>query len=542
MLGCRSPQLSFFDAQSLPHCVPADSFYGRMAAVSDVLFPDEDLAMMYCPDNGRPSLPPSLMNGVSLLQFYDNVSDEEAVARTKFDMRWKVALDLPLDFPGFHPTTLTKYRNRVVENEQERYAFDRFITVARAAGFIPDRVTLLTDTTSVKGAGAVQDTYTLLRKGMRKLLKAAGFHLPNKRQGFSRQVQALLERYVDRDCKADIDWADPQQRAAELQVLFEDAEAVLELVTCEAQTDEEVRYLGWLLTKILGDDLVVDDQGQAQIGQGTATDRTISITDPEMRHGRKSEARLFNGFKASVSTDQHSELILDIADVTASGSDGAHLLPIIKRVEAQAGVTVERAIGDGAYGSGKNRAACDNYPGHAVDLVSPLAQPSDPEVDKSAFDIDLDTLTATCPQGHTVTGQRAGKQDGQQLWLFAFPRATCEACPLFKRCVRSKKTGRTVRTRAHETFLQAARLRQQTEEFDLLYRLRAAVERKIAELAQHGLRETRYLGEPKRQLQRLWTGAAMNLRRLFYLAEAQKVDLVLLLSHLPPSMARWAAA
>jgi len=542
MLGSRSPQLSFFDAQSLPHCVPADSFYGRMAAVSDVLFPDEDLAMMYCLDNGRPSLPPSLMNGVSLLQFYDNVSDEEAVARTKFDMRWKVALNLPLDFPGFHPTTLTKYRNRVVENEQERYAFDRFITVARAAGFIPDRVTLLTDTTSVKGAGAVQDTYTLLRKGMRKLLKAAGFHLPNKRQGLSRQIQALLERYVDRDCKADIDWADPQQRAAELQVLFEDAEAVLELVTREAQTDEEVRYLGWLLTKILGDDLVVDDQGQAQIGQGTATDRTISITDPEMRHGRKSEARLFNGFKASVSTDQHSELILDIADVTASGSDGAHLLPIIKRVEAQTGVTVERVIGDGAYGSGKNRAACDNYPGHAIDLVSPLAQPSDPEVDKSAFDIDLDTLTATCPQGHTVTGQRAGKQDEQQLWLFAFPRATCEACPLFKRCVRSKKTGRTVRTRAYEAFLQAARLRQQTEEFDLLYRLRAAVERKIAELAQHGLRETRYLGEPKRQLQRLWTGAAMNLRRLFYLAEAQKVDLVMLLSHLPPPKARWAAA
>ena len=58
MLGRRSPQLSFFDAQNLPHCVPADSFYGRMAAVSNVLFPDEDLAMMYSPDKGRPSLPP----------------------------------------------------------------------------------------------------------------------------------------------------------------------------------------------------------------------------------------------------------------------------------------------------------------------------------------------------------------------------------------------------------------------------------------------------------------------------------------------------
>jgi hypothetical protein len=541
MLGRRSPQLSFFDAQNLPHCVPADSFYGRMAAVSDVLFPDEDLAMMYSPDNGRPSLPPSLMNGVSLLQFYDNVSDEEAVERTKFDMRWKVALKLPLDFPGFHPTSLTKYRNRLIENEQERYAFDRFIAVGREAGFIPDRVTLLTDTTNVKGAGAVQDTYTLLRKGMRKLLKAAGFHLPKKRHGLSPQTRTLLERYVDQDRKADIDWADPQQRATELQVLFEDAEAVLELAA-EQIDDDEVRYWGWLLTKILGDDLVVDDQGQAQIGQGTATGRIISSTDPEMRHGRKSGARLFNGFKASVSTEQQSEIILDIADVTASGSDGAHLLPIIERVEVQANVLVEQAIGDGAYGSGKNRAACDNYPGHAVDLVSPLAQPSDPEVDKSAFDIDLKAQTATCPQEHTVTGQPGGKHDGQQMWLFTFPRATCQACPLFERCVRSKKTGRTVRTRAYEAYLQAARLRQQTEEFDRLYRLRAAVERKIAELAQRGLRETRYVGEPKRQLQRLWTGAAINLRRLFHLAESQKVDLGILLSCFPPPKTGWMAA
>jgi hypothetical protein len=544
MLGRRSPQLSFFDAQSLPHCVPDDSFYGRMAAIGDVLFPDEDLAGMYCADNGRPSLPPSLMNGVLLLQFYDNVSDDEAVERTKFDMRWKVALKLSLDFAGFHPTSLTKYRNRLIENEQERYAFDRFISVAREAGFIPDRVTLLTDTTNVKGAGAVQDTYTLLRKGIRKLLKAAGFYLPKKRKGLSPQARVLLERYVDQDRKAEIDWADPQERAAQLQTLFEDAEIALDLAV-EQIDDDEVRYLGWLLTKILGDDLVVDDQGQAQIGKGTAKGRIISTTDPEMRHGRKSSAHLFNGFKASVSTDQHSELILDIADVTASGSDGTHLLSVIKRVEAQAGVTVERTIGDGAYGSGKNRAACANYgtdPSRAVDLVSPLAQPSDPEVDKSAFDIDLDTLTATCPQGHTISGQRAGKQYDQQLWLFTFPREVCEACPLFERCVRSEKTGRTVRTRAYEAYLQAARLRQRTEEFDLLYRLRAAVERKIAELVQHGLRETRYVGEPKRQLQRLWIGAALNLRRLFYLAETQEADLVRLLSHLPPRKARWAAA
>jgi hypothetical protein len=507
-----------------------------MGSVSDKLFHDDDLASMYCPDNGRPSIPPSLMSGVTLLQFYDDVSDAEAVARTMFDLRWKVALNLPLDFPGFDPSSLTYFRNRLIEYGQERYAFDRFIAVGREAGFIPDRITLLTDTTNVKGAGAVQDTYTLLRKGLRKLLKAAGFQVPGKRRGLSPRIRALVERYVDQDRKAAIDWADPQQRLSQLQVLVEDVETALGLAA-EQNDNDEVRYLGWLLTKILGDDIVTDEEGQSQIGQGTAPDRIISISEPEMRHGRKSKAQRFDGFKVVVSTEQSSELILDIADVTASGSDGAHLMSTIERTEAEAKVTVERAIGDGAYGSGKNRAACAERD-ESIDLVSPLAKPYDPEVHKSAFHIDLEAQTATCPQGHTVTGKPGPKQDRRPTWLFTFPRATCEECPLFERCVRGKKTGRTVRAGPYEAYLQEARARQQTDEFDTDYRLRPAVERKIGELVRHSLRNTRYVGESKRQFQRLWLGAAVNLKRLFTLAQAQKVDIRTILGDLGPPHAK----
>jgi len=53
MLGRRKPQHSLWEAQAWPHAVPQDSFYGRMSAVSDRLFRDDDLADMYCPDNGR---------------------------------------------------------------------------------------------------------------------------------------------------------------------------------------------------------------------------------------------------------------------------------------------------------------------------------------------------------------------------------------------------------------------------------------------------------------------------------------------------------
>jgi len=524
MLGRRKAQGSLFDAIGLPHRVSADSFYGRMAAVSDVLFRDDDLKGLYCPDNGRPSLPPSLMSGVLLLQFYDDVSDEEAVERLQFDLRWKVALRLPLDYPGFDSSSLTHFRQRLVENGQERYAFDRLVAVGRAAGFIPDKVTLLIDTTPVKGAGAVQDTYTLLRKGIRKLLRAAGYQVPGKRQGLSPQVRALIERYVDRDRKAHIDWSDPQQRAAQLKVLVSDAEAALELAASDSD-DVDVRSLGWLLTKILGDDVVTDEQGNPQIGDGTAPDRVISLTEPAMRHGHKSKARRFDGFKALIATEQSSEMILDIADIPAAGSEGRHLLPAVKRTEAHAGVMVERVIGDGAFGSAELRAACASHEDHSIDLLAPLAQPDDVAVAKSAFQLDLDSGTATCPQGQKVAGRPGPEEDGRPTFLFTFPRAACEACPLFDRCVHSKKAGRTVRTQAYEAYLQAARARQQTEAFKELYRLRAAIERKLAELVEHGLRGTRYLGQRKRQLQRLWTAAAVNLRRLFMLAQAQDVAL-----------------
>ncbi len=229
MLGRRDPQQSLFSAQNLPNRVPTDSFYGRMAAVSGVLFKDDDLKEMYDPGNGRPSIPPSLMSGVLLLQFHDDVSDEEAVQRLMFDLRWQVALNLPTDFPGFDPSSLTYFRQRLIEHKQERYAFDRFVQVGREAGFIPDRVTLLTDTTRTKGAGAVMDTYTLLRRGIRKLLKQLGYAAAVKQRGLSPETQRLVATYIDQDRKAKIDWTDPKQRKAQLKVLFQDAEAALSL-------------------------------------------------------------------------------------------------------------------------------------------------------------------------------------------------------------------------------------------------------------------------------------------------------------------------
>ncbi len=510
MLGHRNPQRSLFEAQVWPHRVPTDSFYARMGAVNDVLFRDDDLAGMYCEDNGRPSLPPSLMSGLLLLQFYDDVSDEEAIARLCFDLRWKVALTLPLDFVPPHPSSLSVFRGRLTRHGQERYAFNRLIQVGRAAGFLPEKITVLIDTMAQHGAGAVQDTYTLIRKGIRRVLKAAGYEVANKRRGLA----ANLAVYLDVDRKADLDWADPAARAAQLKVLAQDAEAVLDLAGQQAD-DAEVRAAAWLLTKILGDDLTTDEQGDPQIGRGVAADRIISLTDPEMRHGRKSAAQRFDGRKVQVAEEPTSELLVALEPVAANRGDGQDLLKVVEAVEDQHGLTVEQAIADGAYGSGDNRAACTE---RAIDLVSPLAVPADPAVAKAAFQIDLAANSVTCPQGHTTSHSQPTKDaQGRGVRTFTFARAVCEVCPLFARCVHSQTQGRSITTHFHEAHLQAARQRQPTDEFQATYPLRAAVERKIAEAVDQGLRQARYLGHAKILLQAQWTGAALNLKRLFKL-------------------------
>ena len=69
-----------------------------------------------------------------------------------------------------------------------------------------------------------------------------------------------------------------------------------------------------------------------------------------------------------------------------------------------------------------------------------------------------------------------------------------------------------------------------------LYRCRSRVERKQAELVRHGLRRLRYLGQEKRQLQRLWTGAVVNLKRLFTLGQKAEQDLRALFAPRVPPM------
>jgi transposase len=107
MLSERSPQMSLYqaDAEYLDR-VGRDSFYGQLSQARSRLFRDDDFAALYCPDNGRPAVPPSLLAIALLLQAHDKVSDQEAIARANYDVRWCVALGIEIAIEPFVKSTL----------------------------------------------------------------------------------------------------------------------------------------------------------------------------------------------------------------------------------------------------------------------------------------------------------------------------------------------------------------------------------------------------------------------------------------------------
>ena len=173
MLGERSDQRGLWEADRLylDH-VGKDTFYGLLASLRGRLFRDADFAAFYCADNGRDSVPPSLLATALLLQSHDKVSDAEAKARADFDLRWKVALGIEVEDRPFAKSTLQVFRAQLILHDKVREVFESSLRLARESGYLKRRgMKVVLDTTNILGRGVVKDTYNLLADGMVKLLR-----------------------------------------------------------------------------------------------------------------------------------------------------------------------------------------------------------------------------------------------------------------------------------------------------------------------------------------------------------------------------------
>lgn len=525
MLGKRSDQRGLFEADTVYlDFVGRDSFYGFLAAQRGKLFRDDEFKALYVLDNGCPSVPPSLLATVLLLQTYDRVSDEEAKGRADFDLRWKVALGIELDSRPFAKSTLQLFRAQLILHDGVRKVFKKSLAFARQSGHLKNRKSkLAVDTSNILGRGAVKDTYNLLADGIVKLVGVIAALKDSNPEEWAK-ANNMSRYFTPASIKgeADIDWSKPKVRQGFLQSIVADADILLEATRqtlsdypAESPEYKKLTEASDLLSRLLLQDIERTPDG-ASIKQEVSRDRIPSVHDPEMRHGRKSKAKRFDGHKGAIAVDTESQLITAVDVLPGNAPDNEKALELVKQSEENAQIEIEETIGDCAYGDGGTR---QEFADAGRPLVAKVPdRPQTEQFPKEDFKIDLETMTCTCPTGHecrTVVpnGHRKDRHGNElELKSFRFDAKICDICPQRSQCVKAALgNGRTVAIHPQERLVQEARAFQKSEGFAPYRALRQVAEHRLARLMHLGMRQARYFGRTKTLFQLLIAATVANL-------------------------------
>jgi hypothetical protein len=319
-----------FDAAVLSRPLPEGSFFALLAEHGDRIVRDEDFAECYSSGLGRPSIPPALLAKVMLLQHRTGASDEQAMEAVAWDLRWKVALGLPVDHQGWHPTSLTKYRARLLLHKKEGLALQNTLRLAGELGMLDGTAEQIIDSTPMLGAAATQDTVRLVRHGVKKLIGAVETADPDAGEQLARGLEFDYARPGEKpDCR----WREKAERERMLTRVAQDAERALAAVERSAGLldDDVVKAAHELLRELIGQDFDIDQDGVPRLHRGTRSDRIISTIDTEMRHGRKSSQQRFDGYKLSAAATNSPEPLITAVHIAPGGqNDGPQAKHLIE--------------------------------------------------------------------------------------------------------------------------------------------------------------------------------------------------------------------
>ena len=480
--------------------------YRLLAEHGGRVFGDDYFADLYRRSRlGRPTIPARVLATVMVLQALEGLSDQEAVDHLECDLRWQAAAGVDAGYEAFHSTVLVGARNRLRGSGRPKRLLEDTKVVAREAGVIRDRVRVL-DSTPIYDAVATQDTVTQLRSAVRKLLRV----LDQAADPLAGRVRAVLVRdddYVTAG-KPPCDWDDRPAREELVDALVRDALAALVVLDGEVLVGQ-VLEAAELLAVVAGQDVEAGDGGVFRIVRNVARDRTISMVDPQARHGHKSRNRRFDGYKAHLSVDPDSELIDDVVVTPANVHDADAVTDLLAGHvddEVKPGV-----MGDSAYASADTLDELDRAGFGDVKAKVPPARGRGGRFGKDDFTIDLAAGTVSCPNKMTVTIRFGTDRSGHADFA-----EHCSTCPLRERCT-TATAGRTISIHRKEAVLQRARAAQACPDWQHAYRsTRPKVERKIAHFVRvkWGGRNARTRGTARITTDVITRAAAVNWARL----------------------------
>lgn len=484
-------------------------FYVFLREVRSELF-DEDfereLEATYKKARGTAPLPPALLAMVTLLQAYDQVGDADAVVTAQMDMRWQLVLGcLGAEEAPFSQGTLVAFRERMIEHDLDRKLLDRTVDLAKKKGtFGWQKLKVALDSSPLLGAGRVEDTWNLIGRALSLVVDCVAKVMEVSRETIINEARLDVLRGPSIKVALDIDWDDPAQQGEALQRLLEEVGRAQAWVTAKAGDHVEEAPLKAALAalcQVIEQDLEPDPTtGRKRIRRGVARDRRPSMGDADMRHGRKSKAKAFTGYKRQIA--KANGFIIAALVQPANRGDNEATAPLLEDASRHGSVE-ELLIDRGFLGC----ETVDNL--HAAGkrvLCKPWPSRNQGRFTKLDFQIDLAKRQVTCPAEVTVSITKGGAA--------RFPTQNCSSCSRRSQCTTAKNHGRNVAIHPQEELLIRLRQNRATPEGRAELRQRTTIEHSLAAIAAIQGPRARYKGTRKNSFDIRRCSAVANLQAL----------------------------
>ena len=480
----------------------------------DDAFQDELASMYRTTGAGKEARPPAMLAMAMLVQGYLGLSDAEMIELTVLDLRMQMVLGcLGAEDPPCSQGALQEFRERLIATDLDRRVLERTVELAtRTQAFdprkLPKTLRVAIDSSPLEGAGRVEDTFNLLAHAARNVVGCAASLL-----GWSEEqvcAQAGIPLLVASSIKKglDIDWNDAVEKAEAIKTFsrqLDSLQAWIERRLPEALTQPPLKEPIETLAQIRTQDLEPDPSGGgARIREGVAEDRRVSIEDKEMRHGRKSKSKRFNGFKRHIAADVDRGLILACA-ITPANRPEDEAMPSLTIDMARQGLDVDHLLIDRGY---INSPLVDDVLRRRGTIVcKPWKSHNGRLFPKAAFTLNLRDRTIECPQGQV--------QRFSFGTVVEFDPDVCDRCPLRAQCTTAEiGNGRSVAIAENEQLQQRLRKQIQTPTGREALRERTMIEHKLAHISQRQGNHARYAGIRKNAFDLRRASAIQNLETL----------------------------
>jgi hypothetical protein len=501
------------DEQSIASALKrVGKFYVFLREVLPELFTDafqDELEVAYRRARGTPPIPAALLATVTLLQAYDQVSDAEAVVTARMDLRWQLVLGCvgAKDAP-FSQGVLFTFRRRMLEHDLDQKLLDRTVELAKQSGkFGWKQLKVAFDSSPLLGAGRVEDTWNLIGRALSLVLDCAAKTLGRNREEIVAEAKLTLLGKKSLKASLDIDWDDPAEKAVALERLLVEVDALERWVATHAGpkvNESPLRDALTALRRVLAQDLEPDPTtGRHRIKQGVAKDRMPSLGDKEMRHGRKSKSKLFNGYKRHLAKVIGADIV--VAATVRPANEPEHLALPVLVATAKAHGQIGTALIDRGYLA--NPTVEELRAEGTKVRCKPWPSRNGGRFTKEEFSLRLAQGEVECPAGVIVPLVAAASK-------VQFPAPTCNTCPKRTACTMSAK-GRSISIHPQEELLIELRTARKTTAGREELRERVTIEHSLARVGRVQGHRSRYRGARKNTL---------DLRRCAVIVNLQAID------------------